>query len=163
FFVRNEGGPSVLYRMADPDAPAEKLQASRGVLSALDADATGRRLSFLEGTSARPSDVWIRDGGRTWQVTRSGSGAATVGGEMIRYRSGHFAIHALVQRPPGPRAGPPPPCVVVVHGGPNYQTRPTFELMRQALAQAGFVVLSPNYRGSTGYGRAFEDANNKDW
>jgi dipeptidyl aminopeptidase/acylaminoacyl peptidase len=31
------------------------------------------------------------------------------------------------------------------------------------LAEAGFVVIAPNFRGSTGYGKAFEDANNKDW
>ncbi|MCR4293886.1 MAG: prolyl oligopeptidase family serine peptidase, partial [Elusimicrobia bacterium] len=34
---------------------------------------------------------------------------------------------------------------------------------RQALAEAGFAVLAPNFRGSTGFGRAFLDANRKDW
>ena len=33
----------------------------------------------------------------------------------------------------------------------------------QLLAEQGFVVLAPNYRGSTGYGRAFQEANHKDW
>jgi dipeptidyl aminopeptidase/acylaminoacyl peptidase len=59
--------------------------------------------------------------------------------------------------------GTPPPAVVRVHGGPSAQTRPYFSPEAQLLAGRGFLVVAPNYRGSTGYGRAFEDLNNKDW
>ena len=72
-------------------------------------------------------------------------------------------IDAFIWQPPVPRLGSPPPAVVRVHGGPNGQVRPEFLPQEQALADAGFVVLAPNYRGSTGYGREFEDLNNKDW
>src|SRR5262249_10536217 len=57
----------------------------------------------------------------------------------------------------------PPPAVVVVHGGPNGQVTHSFRTPYHVLAEAGFVVIAPNYRGSTRYGKAFEDANNKDW
>jgi dipeptidyl aminopeptidase/acylaminoacyl peptidase len=56
-----------------------------------------------------------------------------------------------------------PPAVVRVHGGPSAQTRPYFSPEAQLLAGRGFLVVAPNYRGSSGYGRAFEDLNNKDW
>ncbi|MCA1644977.1 MAG: alpha/beta fold hydrolase, partial [Chloroflexi bacterium] len=49
----------------------------------------------------------------------------------------------------------PPPCVVFVHGGPEGQYRPTFQPLVQHLASAGFAVLAPNVRGSSGYGRQY--------
>jgi dipeptidyl aminopeptidase/acylaminoacyl peptidase len=48
-----------------------------------------------------------------------------------------------------------PPCVVVVHGGPDGQSRPNFQPLIQHLASAGFAVLAPNVRGSSGYGRSY--------
>src|SRR5207248_5111159 len=57
------------------------------------------------------------------------------------YRSRGLADHA--------------PCVVFVHGGPEGQYRPTFQPIVQYLAAAGFAVLAPNVRGSTGYGRTY--------
>jgi dipeptidyl aminopeptidase/acylaminoacyl peptidase len=48
-----------------------------------------------------------------------------------------------------------PPCVVVVHGGPEGQTRPNFQSVIQYLVSAGFAVLAPNVRGSSGYGRTY--------
>ncbi|MGI9144983.1 MAG: alpha/beta fold hydrolase [Chloroflexota bacterium] len=49
----------------------------------------------------------------------------------------------------------PAPCVVFVHGGPESQYRPTFQPVVQGLVEAGFAVLAPNVRGSSGYGRTF--------
>ncbi|HLZ30471.1 MAG TPA: S9 family peptidase [Chloroflexota bacterium] len=49
----------------------------------------------------------------------------------------------------------PGPCVVFVHGGPEGQYRPTFQPVVQGLVAAGFAVLAPNVRGSSGYGRTY--------
>jgi dipeptidyl aminopeptidase/acylaminoacyl peptidase len=73
------------------------------------------------------------------------------------------SIDTYVWNPPVSRLGTPPPAVVFVHGGPEGQSVAEFAPQEQALAEAGFVVLSPNYRGSSGYGREFLDLNNKDW
>jgi dipeptidyl aminopeptidase/acylaminoacyl peptidase len=72
-------------------------------------------------------------------------------------------IDTYVWKPPVSRLGTPPPAVVTVHGGPEDQSLAEFAPQQQALAEAGFVVLAPNYRGSSGYGREFLDLNNKDW
>jgi dipeptidyl aminopeptidase/acylaminoacyl peptidase len=50
------------------------------------------------------------------------------------------------------------PAVVQVHGGPASQTRATFRPEIQMLLSQGFAVLLPNIRGSTGYGRAYLEA-----
>ena len=57
-----------------------------------------------------------------------------------------------------PEGSPPFPTVVSVHGGPNYHNTDAFEPRRQAFADEGYGVLLVNYRGSTGYGRAFRQA-----
>ena len=56
-----------------------------------------------------------------------------------------------------PRATPngPRPTVVQVHGGPEGQARPLWNPLTVALVAAGFNVLQPNVRGSSGYGRAY--------
>jgi dipeptidyl aminopeptidase/acylaminoacyl peptidase len=56
---------------------------------------------------------------------------------------------------PSPSARGPAPCVVWVHGGPEGQYRSTFQPLVQYLVSAGFAVLAPNVRGSTGYGREY--------
>lgn len=45
--------------------------------------------------------------------------------------------------------------VILVHGGPEDQARPHFDPMIRSLVFAGFDVICPNVRGSTGYGRSF--------
>jgi len=57
----------------------------------------------------------------------------------------------------------PGPAVVYVHGGPTVQTRRGFNLYLQFLVSEGYTVLAPNYRGSTGRGRAFRNLIREDW
>ncbi|CAO5187712.1 putative Acylaminoacyl-peptidase [Frankia sp. AiPs1] len=59
--------------------------------------------------------------------------------------------------PPGPPAGPMP-TLLYLHGGPEAQDRPAFNPLVQALCARGIGVFAPNVRGSTGYGRSFEEA-----
>jgi dipeptidyl aminopeptidase/acylaminoacyl peptidase len=64
-------------------------------------------------------------------------------------------IQGWFMRPDGE---PPYPTVVSVHGGPNYHDTDAYEPRRQAFADEGYAVLLVNYRGSTGFGRAFRQA-----
>ena len=49
------------------------------------------------------------------------------------------------------------------HGGPQARSRPTFDPFAQFLSTRGYVVVEPNFRGSTGYGRSFEEAGYREW
>ncbi|MFJ2823038.1 prolyl oligopeptidase family serine peptidase [Streptomyces toxytricini] len=66
-------------------------------------------------------------------------------------------IHALVQRPAG-RGDGPFPTVFELHGGPTWHDMDAFAAGPAAWLDHGFAVVRVNYRGSTGYGRAWTDA-----
>lgn len=51
-----------------------------------------------------------------------------------------------------------PPLIVMIHGGPTVRDSWQFDPMNQFFATRGFVVLQVNYRGSSGYGAAFQTA-----
>jgi len=55
------------------------------------------------------------------------------------------------------------PALVHVHGGPTGQYYRMFDIMSQVFAHEGFVILCPNIRGSTGYGKKFQEMNLMDW
>ncbi len=61
------------------------------------------------------------------------------------------------------RPGAPLPTVLVVHGGPWGRDGWGFNSNRQWLANRGYAVLSVNFRGSTGFGKAFVNAGNMEW
>ena len=55
------------------------------------------------------------------------------------------------------------PVIIVPHGGPWYRDSWGYSPAGQFLANRGYAVLQPNFRGSTGYGKKFIDAGNKQW
>lgn len=81
--------------------------------------------------------------------------------------SGVTEAHALVYPPTNPEATGPagelPPLVVVVHGGPTASASPVLTLGTQYWTSRGFAVADVDYRGSSGYGRAYRDALQGRW
>ncbi|MBA2670968.1 MAG: S9 family peptidase, partial [Gemmatimonadetes bacterium] len=61
------------------------------------------------------------------------------------------------------RSGERLPGIMYIHGGPTSQFNDTFQQQVQFLVRQGYVVLLPNIRGSSGYSKTFEDANNGCW
>ena len=57
----------------------------------------------------------------------------------------------------------PVPMVLLVHGGPWARDGYGFNSIHQMLANRGYAVLSTNFRGSTGFGKNFINAGNKQW
>lgn len=67
------------------------------------------------------------------------------------------SIPGYLTRPTEPGDGPPP-LLVRVHGGPMVRDSWTFDATNQFFASRGYAVLQVNYRGSSGYGAAFQNA-----
>jgi dipeptidyl aminopeptidase/acylaminoacyl peptidase len=73
-----------------------------------------------------------------------------------RFRNDHGQeVHGWIVEPDGDG---PHPVMVFVHGGPHWLYEDKYFPEVQAYVDAGFLVAMPNYRGSSGYGRAWSDA-----
>ena len=64
-------------------------------------------------------------------------------------------VHLFVAEPTGPR---PHPTIFIVHGGPEAHDQDAYSAQVQAWVDHGFAVVLVNYRGSSGYGKAWRDA-----
>src|SRR6266571_122055 len=159
------------YRVLDPDV-ADDLAAIRvlhpGDPSFDDADDTDATwlIRFTTDTGAVPFFSYDRE-------TRTGGFLFETRPELARYelapmepfsftaRDG-LTIHGYASFPPGAgREGLP--TVLNVHGGPWARDAWGFDPEAQWLANRGYLCIQVNYRGSTGYGKAFVNAGDREW
>ncbi len=167
----NENGYSVPYVYTLPDLkPLPPPTTEKGVLGGS---------SFRNGTlvwtlsnARRPSTAFATTFSRTAkrpedhvtrQLTWTDDQGIDFSGfalpELITYRAFDGRdISAFVFLPTGHQKGTPVPFIVNYHGGPESQHRPGFSAADQYLLTRGFGILKPNVRGSTGYGREFQMA-----
>ena len=156
-----------IWRVALAGGAPRALSHGEGLETAPVVTGDGK-LFCLAATASQPAMVTA--------VGDDGLAAAITAGELpasfparsflspatVVYRSGDGTpIRAQLLVPPGKGRRP---AVLFIHGGPMRQMFPGFHsmsyyqdtyAMTQYLASRGFVVLSINYRGGTGYGRAF--------
>ena len=127
----------------------------------------GSRLLYYHNGPNAPNDIWIYSlaDRKSRQVTHAL--VAGVRAEdmvepfLVHYpsRDGKWTISALVYVPYNLPRQPVSPAIVYVHGGPTAQTVNSFSRIIQYMANQGYIVIAPNYRGSTGYGKEFQQAN----
>ena len=136
-----------------------------GLLPAFTPD--GARLVFPHESGSEPLEYWVQDlkSGPGRPITRLSSLETKT---LPRTRIVHYPsadgtiISAVLWIPNGVARNGHARGVVYPHGGPTGQTRDGFDRTPLALADRGFFVIAPNPRGSTGYGRAFMEANKRD-
>ena len=138
-------------RMPTPPMPG-------GIIGGFEYAPDSKKFAFTLVAPERPPDVWLLDlpDGEPRRVTRSSTAGIPPRTfrrpQVIRYPSfDGREIPALLHEPDEPGA----PVVINVHGGPEGQSRPGFAPVTQYLIGRGLAVLSPNVRGSTGYGKSY--------
>jgi dipeptidyl aminopeptidase/acylaminoacyl peptidase len=133
-------------------------------------DRSGKRLALSLESPQSPRDVFVLEVERNALVryTRSEAGALDplqfTPAELVRFPTFDRAdgkrreIPAFIyrSRAPGPR-----PVLIDIHGGPESQAVPRWDPFKQFLVrEMGFTVITPNVRGSSGYGKSFLDLDN---
>jgi dipeptidyl aminopeptidase/acylaminoacyl peptidase len=160
-FVSNADGYSLLHLLDPRTGRLAAAALPRGVADAIRFPA-GRsdRLAVAISPPTSPLDVHVLDlrSGRAERWTRSEVGgldpSTFVEPELVSYPStGGVQVPAFLYRKAGEGKRP---VVVLWHGGPEAQFRPSFSPFVQFLAtELGVAVLAPNVRGSDGYGKAY--------
>lgn len=91
------------------------------------------------------------------------NGAALGQTEWTSYKARDgLTIPAYVTMPTA-RGADKRPLVVLPHGGPASRDEPAFDWWTQFLASRGYAVLRPQFRGSAGFGKSFEEAGHREW
>jgi dipeptidyl aminopeptidase/acylaminoacyl peptidase len=141
------------------------VNEAAGELSAFSKD--GSRLLYNHNGASAPGDLWVYQlaTGKSHQVTQSL--VAGVHSEdmvepfLVHYssRDGKWTISAFVYVPYNMVRNGLNAAIVYVHGGPTAQSVNSFNRFIQHMVNQGYMVIAPNYRGSTGYGKEFQQAN----
>jgi len=132
------------------------LDDSCWIVSARAAEAPGTYYLY-ERTSGRISELFAT------RPELAGHRLAPMRSEVLRARDGlklvsYLTLPAGLERPQSPL-----PMVLLVHGGPWARDEYGFDPSHQWLADRGYAVLSVNFRGSTGFGKAFVNAGDLEW
>jgi dipeptidyl aminopeptidase/acylaminoacyl peptidase len=127
----------------------------------------GQRLLYMHNGPTAPGDLWVYHlaTGKSQQVTHSlVAGVRSedmVEPHLVHYpsRDGKWTISAFLYVPYNMARNGQNAAIVYIHGGPTAQTMNSFDRFIQYAVNQGYMVLAPNYRGSTGYGKEFQQAN----
>ena len=83
--------------------------------------------------------------------------------KVVTWQSDGHTIDGILTLPPEGVAKAPHKLIVYPHGGPHSRSARGFDFTVQVFAASGYAVLQPNFRGSSGYGQKFIDADRYDF
>lgn len=162
----NRGGAFDLALIDVATGRVTDLQRGQGIYSNLCWAPAGAFLTAEYESPLEPPDLYRIDlpGGSITRLTHSRPAALDhlklVMPEPVSYRSyDGLEIPALLYRPGLSNSA----AILYPHGGPTAQYGYHWDLWAQYFIAKGYTYLAPNFRGSTGYGVAYEHANYDDW
>jgi dipeptidyl aminopeptidase/acylaminoacyl peptidase len=170
-FRANVDGHADLYFYNLDSGTTTELPLPKGVNSFGGAESAfsrdGKKLLYNHNGANAPGEAWTYDitTGKSTQVTRSLMAGVPadhmVEPVLVHYpsRDGKWTISAWVYVTRNMQRNGQNAAIVYIHGGPKSQSVDSFNRFIQHIVNQGYIVIAPNYRGSTGYGKAFEDAN----
>lgn len=162
-FTVERGGNVHLASMPAGGGPLSTIVGGERDVSAVDVHARAP-LVVLASEPHRPAEIFAWRNASLAPVTATNDRwlAGLALGRVDRVRvpgvEGGPDIDAFITRPAVESATGTAPAIVRLHGGPVTQHSTAFQLEWQVLAGAGFTVVAPNPRGSSGHGRDFSHA-----
>jgi len=124
---------------------------------------TSEQVALTVSDPAHARNVAVPEGGHLRKITEEGD-AQLAGVDLgqvraVRWTSkGGIALEGIATFPAGYSEGKKYPFLVLPHGGPEANDELAFDAFSRTIAGLGYVVLQPEYRGSTGYGADFLQA-----
>jgi dienelactone hydrolase len=118
------------------------------------------QIALTVGDPQHAANVAVPDGDHLRKITMEGDAQLTAV-ELGPVRVVHWknkegiALEGIATFPSGYTEGRKYPFLVLPHGGPEAQDELSFDAISRVVAGLGYVVLQPEYRGSTGYGAEF--------
>src|SRR6266571_1649087 len=132
-YIVNQAG-NLHLNIRDLDGKEEEIPPGHGVVRAARFSPDGKQLAIIHGSGDSPHDIWVYD---------------------LKARTLKQITYSLV-------GGLSQDNFVQPHGGPQWQHFNSWYPNIQYLTSHGYLVIAPNYRGSTGFGREYMESLRKD-
>jgi dipeptidyl aminopeptidase/acylaminoacyl peptidase len=168
-----------IYALIDDDGvrPLVSISAATGEATRLTSGRIALRdysmnregaVAFTESEPDRSYEVFVLRAGEPQRLSAVNDvflGKVRLGKVEYAKAKGKDGVEVAgnITYPPGYNPELRYPTILRPHGGPVSQTSAEFDFTAQLFAANGYVVLQPNYRGSSGYGQAFSQAIYADW
>lgn len=167
-YVRNEAGNNRIFRRDSKNVEVE-IPLPAGVLRWSRFSRDGKRIGLLHASADSPAEIWVYDidSQSLKKLTHSLVGGLEsrnfIRPQLIVYPSfDGTPIASFVYLPANIKPDGSHPAIVYPHGGPQWEHKNDWFTHIQYFVSHGFIVIAPNFRGSTGFGRVFMESLRKD-
>jgi dipeptidyl aminopeptidase/acylaminoacyl peptidase len=171
FFTVEDRGRQVLQMVPATGGGALTIVSAASTIDEVRLTPDGKTLVFTQQTGSRPNEIFTGLGGGAEHRLTHFNDALLAECQLPALEefwvegAEQAHIHSFLLKPPGFQPDHKYPVLFLIHGGPQgaWGQSWTYRWNAQVFAAAGFVVVMPNPRGSTGYGQKFIDEINGDW
>ena len=170
FWPAGDGTSTGLFRVSVESGAVTAASAPGGRNSQWELSDDGARWVWVHTSADRPAEIYTAAAdGDPVRLTDANAwlrdeGVALGAVETVRWtNSDGETVEGVLTKPVGYEEGVAYPFIVNPHGGPTGASLEAFDAASQFFAGNGYVVLQPNFRGSTNYGQRFVSANVDNW
>jgi dipeptidyl aminopeptidase/acylaminoacyl peptidase len=172
FFTTGDRGRQNIQLISVNGGAARIVASGDSELDDMQLTRDGKIMVYTQQTGVSPTEIFrvSSSGGEPAAMTHLND-AILAGSQMTPLEEFYVEapdgarIQSFLVKPYGFQAGRKYPVLMLIHGGPQgfWGHAWTYRWNAQVFAAAGYVVVMPNPRGSTGYGQKFIDEINTDW
>jgi len=172
FFTMEDRGRTGLQMIQATGGGSRSIITGSSSMDDIQFSADGRQLIYTEVSGSRPAEIFRASstGGAAVPLTHLNDAILEAADlrpleEMYSDSLDRTRVHSFIVKPPGFSETRRYPVMFLLHGGPQgaWGESWTYRWNAQVFAGAGYVVVMPNPRGSTGYGQKFTDEVSGDW
>jgi dipeptidyl aminopeptidase/acylaminoacyl peptidase len=172
FFTVEDRGRIGLQMIQASGGGSRNIIAGASSLDDVQFTSDGRTMIYTEVSGSHPTEIYraTSNGGTGVALTHLNdavlsNAAITPLEDMFADSPDRTRVHAFVVKPPNFVATRKYPVLFLIHGGPqgSWGEEWTYRWNAQVFAGAGYLVVMPNPRGSTGYGQKYTEEISGDW
>ena len=172
FFTTTDRGRQKIQMISVNGGAARVVVAGDGDADDMQFTRDGKMMVYSQHSAIAPTEIYrvASTGGEPVAMTRLNDAVLNAAqltplDEVFVNAPDGARVHSFIVKPPGFQPGRKYPVLMLIHGGPQgfWGHAWTYRWNAQVFAAAGYVVVMPNPRGSTGYGQKFIDEINSDW
>jgi dipeptidyl aminopeptidase/acylaminoacyl peptidase len=172
FFTMNDRGRQAIQVMPLTGGAAGRVVSGDSELDDMQLTRNGRTMVYTQQSGISPVEIFRASSSGGEAVALTHLNDQTLADHQLTQLEEFWVdgaegakVHSFMIRPPDFAPGRKYPVLMLIHGGPQgfWGHAWTYRWNAQVFAAAGYVVVMPNPRGSSGYGQKFIDEINNDW